>query len=375
VVARRTLALGAAVLLVVVVALVVVRADRMPEEVAVPTTVRSLAVAPMLDSADTANRWLTLGVASEVGRALRSVPGLRVVKEPSTARLTPRRLRELLNVGAVLQMRFHLDSTALRVGVTLIDEKDSTLLKTDYRLSSGSVIEAENRIATDVSTVLRAELGGLRKVAVRVAGTRNESAHEQFLRAMHSESLGTADSYARASAALENAVRIDSAYADAWAAWAAWYAAHGDRTKAIMYARRAIAIDSGRAEPHVVLGDVYWWQRKPRDAEHEYLTAIRRDPTLARARYQYSLMLSELKRRDEAVRESRRAHELDPLDPEIHANYAHTLQLAGRDAEAKIQADELRRISDILHPRPPAPRKAKTHGKQSSRSRSRAQRR
>jgi len=118
----------------------------------------------------------------------------------------------------------------------------------------------------------------------------------------------------------------------------------------------------------VVLADLHWARRDTAPAEREYAAAIRLDPQLARARYRYSLMLSELKRTDEAVREARRAHELEPLAGDVHRNYAHMLARDGRDMESSHELADLRRLTGILQRTNAAPiaRKRADNGQQGS---------
>lgn len=51
---------------------------------------------------------------------------------------------------------------------------------------------------------------------------------------------------------------------------------------------------------------------------------------------------------DEALREARRAHELDPLARDIHEQYIRLLERAGRRSEAGMQQRQLRRITQYL---------------------------
>lgn len=50
----------------------------------------------------------------------------------------------------------------------------------------------------------------------------------------------------------------------------------------------------------------------------------------------------------EALREARRAHELDPLARDIHQHYIGMLERAGRRSEAGMQQRQLRRITQYL---------------------------
>ena len=51
---------------------------------------------------------------------------------------------------------------------------------------------------------------------------------------------------------------------------------------------------------------------------------------------------------DEALREARRAHELDPLARDFHEQYIQLLERAGRRSEAGMQQRQLRRITQYL---------------------------
>ena len=68
----------------------------------------------------------------------------------------------------------------------------------------------------------------------------------------------------------------------------------------------------------------------------------------AHARAEYSRVLEREGKRDEALREARRAHELDPLARDLHENYIRMLERAGRAAEAGMQTRQLRRITQYL---------------------------
>lgn len=68
----------------------------------------------------------------------------------------------------------------------------------------------------------------------------------------------------------------------------------------------------------------------------------------ARSRLEDSRRLAGEGKIDEALREARRAHEMDPLDSDIHRQYVAMLQRAGRNAEAQMQARQLRRINQYL---------------------------
>jgi TolB-like protein len=68
----------------------------------------------------------------------------------------------------------------------------------------------------------------------------------------------------------------------------------------------------------------------------------------ARDRADHARALEREGKVDEALREARRAHELDPLAGDIHEQYIRLLERAGRRSEAGMQARQLRRITQYL---------------------------
>ena len=348
------------------------RVLRTPVTLVPANTVRSLAVVPAVDAADTTRRWLERGIVLEVERALRGVVGLRVVSATATARVPRRRLSELLNVGSMLETRVTTGPT-LKIRATLRGENDSTLLRREYSTTPSDLIEAEDALARDVANTLRAQVGLPAIARVQGFGAPSRQAHEYTMRALVIQLRADSASVRSAATLLDSAVRMDSSYGEAWAARATVADVSGDYDRAAAAAQRAIALDTVSAEPHVVLGDVQWSRRNATDAEREYRTAIRLDPQLALARHRYAVMLFAVGRRDEAIREARRAHELDPLSADLHSAYIQILTRAGRQVEANHEMAELQRVRAILEPSKarPSARKRTDHGKPTSRGRSR----
>ena len=116
---------------------------------------------------------------------------------------------------------------------------------------------------------------------------------------------------------------------------------HSDLTdsEAVPIAReaalQAIALDEKLAEAHASLGLVYRNARECEKAEKEYLRAIELNQGYAYAHYWYSLLLADLGRSRESLRELETAYELDPLSVVIVVNLASKRQEAANFAEAE----------------------------------------
>src|SRR5215470_4482728 len=82
---------------------------------------------------------------------------------------------------------------------------------------------------------------------------------------------------------------------------------------AIRAARKALELDPGLAEPHVLLGQILKKQFRWADAEAEYKQALALNPNNSAAHLEYAGWLTSHGRVDEALAWSRHARELDPL--------------------------------------------------------------
>jgi Tfp pilus assembly protein PilF len=103
-------------------------------------------------------------------------------------------------------------------------------------------------------------------------------------------------------------------------------------------AQRAIELDDTLSEAHSALGfvqvmDEWNWSA----AETNYRRALALDPNNANTHHWYALYLIAMKRPQEAVREIRRAVELDPLSLGINYNEGFVYTLAGMLDEAVAQ--------------------------------------
>ena len=104
--------------------------------------------------------------------------------------------------------------------------------------------------------------------------------------------------------------------------------------KAKAAALRAIDLDGTIAAPYAALGMELTWERKFNAAETAYRKAIALDANYATAHQWYGILLMILSRTSDAVAETRRAAELDPLSLQIQNNYATFLSVSGQPEAA-----------------------------------------
>jgi DNA-binding SARP family transcriptional activator/Tfp pilus assembly protein PilF len=140
------------------------------------------------------------------------------------------------------------------------------------------------------------------------------------------------------------ATAIDPGYAEAYAELAEAYVRigyFGYRPADAMFpkakgaALRSLQLDSTVASAHTALASELMWEHDFREAESQYSKAITLDSTNATAHQWYGVLLMILGRTREAVEQEQRASALEPLSLQIQNNYATFLNIAGNRAEAR----------------------------------------
>ena len=141
------------------------------------------------------------------------------------------------------------------------------------------------------------------------------------------------------------AVRRDPRHAEAWSGLADAYGVLPEYTEttedeaypaARHAATQALEIDPDLAQAHASLAFVlFWWDRDPVLAEHEFRRALELRPGYATAHHWYGNLLLSLDRVDEALAELETAHRADPLSLIIGTERSAALYHARRFAEAE----------------------------------------
>jgi len=309
----------------------------------------SIAVLPFVNmSGGQENEYFSDGITEEILNALAQVPGLKVAARTSAFQFKGQKvdLREVgqqLNVATILEGSVQRSGDNVRITAQLIDAQTGYHIwsgKFDRRLEDIFVVEDE--IARSIADTLRAPLGLEPANQLVIRATEDAEAYELYLRGQ-AMLMERGPSLLRAIRLYEQALARDPNFAAAHAGLAEAYAllpwyALGDwdesLAKADGSARQALVLDSRSARAHVALAnlrrDLWDWPV----ADSHYLQAIELAPNDAEARHQYTQFLSVVGRQDEAIEQSLRYIELDPLSPIMNAGHGRTLMYSARYDEA-----------------------------------------
>jgi TolB-like protein/Flp pilus assembly protein TadD len=320
----------------------------------------SVAVLPFANlSTERENEYFSDGMTEELITALGKVEGLRVAARASSFAFKGKPLDvaevgRTLNVAAVLDGSVRRSGKRVRVTAELVDAQDGGRVWADsYDRELRDVFQMQDELAHAIVGALRVPL----KVAARPntdlvrTATSDPEAHDLYLQGRFLWNQRTYEALGSAAKYFEAAAARDPAYAEAFAGLADTYVLlpqygrvrpRDAFAKARAAAERALVLDSTLAEAHTSLAlvrmDKYDWP----GAGAAFRRALALNPNYATAHQWYSSYLGALGRQDEAVAEVERAHALDPLSRIISANVAS--QLAG----SRRYDDAIRQLRSTL---------------------------
>jgi Tfp pilus assembly protein PilF len=209
----------------------------------------------------------------------------------------------------------------VRITTELIHVADQTPLWSEtYERQAADVLGVQSEVASRITQSLALELLPSQQAPSLRSPTKDSAAHESYLKGLYYLSNVTGENYERARTYFERAVELDPNYAAAYASLAEYYWATDKlppqlaMPKAEQFALRSLQIDESLPEGHTALAGIrfyYNWDWSA--AEKEFTRSLELNPSGAETHRLFSLYLASLSHADRAVREIRRAQQLDPF--------------------------------------------------------------
>jgi serine/threonine-protein kinase len=320
-----------------------------------PLPEKSIAVLPLENlSHDPDNAYFAEGMQDEILARLSKIADLKVISRTSTQKYksAPDNLREIakqLGVGNVLEGSVQKSGDAVRVNVQLINALNDAHLWGDvYQRKLTDIFAVESDIAKTIADTLQAKLTGAEKQLIAAQPTTDLTAYELYLKGRSLWSKRGGENLRQAIGFYEQAIARDPKYALAYSGLAEAYAilpAYTTTAPQDAYptakaaALKALQLDEKLAEAHTALGLLLCiGDLDMAGSISEFQRAIALNPNYANAHHWYGNgPLLALGRFDEAIAESKRAIELDPLSPIINADLGQNLYVARRYDEAIAQ--------------------------------------
>jgi TolB-like protein/DNA-binding winged helix-turn-helix (wHTH) protein/Flp pilus assembly protein TadD len=231
-----------------------------------------------------------------------------------------------LGVQYVIEGSIRRDARNVRITAQLIQTKDQThVWARQYDREMKGLLALESEIAQEIADEIQLTLGDHKSAAAAqpAFSPQEYEAYDLYLKGQYFFNKRTVPGFEEAIRDFQQATAKDPNYARAFAGLADCYALMGGYTgrpqtefmpKARAAALRALQIDDNLPEAHTALALIvenYDWDWQT--AEKEFRRAIELNPNYATAHHWYAEHLTWRGRFDEALQESERARQLDPL--------------------------------------------------------------
>jgi len=323
---------------------------------------KSIAVLPFLNlMGDPEQEHICVGLTDEIishlfkVRSFDEVRSLTSVRSYKDSEKSTTEIAEALRVNYILVGSFKRIGDNMRVTAQLIEPKsDKHIWLKDYDLPYKEVIGIPAIIAIQIADHLKVFIKSEEKERIENEPTENIEAYNLYLQGRYYWSQEGKDDLDKSIDYYKRALEIDPNYALAYSGMAttynsyAWFGYSPQREfipQAKEAAMKALELDYTLGEAHTELAFaqlIYDWDWL--ESEMEFKRALELNPNYARAHDLYAWLLTGVGRHDEAIKQSKRAHELDPLSAVIWVNLGRRYYFA-RDYDKAIE--EYRKVLEL----------------------------
>jgi DNA-binding winged helix-turn-helix (wHTH) protein/TolB-like protein/Tfp pilus assembly protein PilF len=316
-----------------------------------PVRIRTIAVLPFKPLvADARDESLQLGMADTLITTLSNVSEITVRPTSAVRKYTGLEQDAVIagreqRVDAVLDGSIQRLGDRIRVTVRLVRVEDGAQLwASKFDEKSSDIFLVQDSISNQVAEALAVRLTGEERELLTKHYTDNPDAYQLYLKGRYFLNKSTEEDFKKSIDYFQQALEKDPNYALAQAGLADSYAQLGSYGLIQMKdsyprARAALTLalekDEKLGEAHASLGFIlmnYYWDWA--EAEKRFKRAIELNPNYAMAHNWYSQHLAFMARSREAIREAKRAQEIDPLSPWTNSNIGFVSYLARQYDEA-----------------------------------------
>ncbi len=317
-----------------------------------PDQIKSLAVLPLENlSGDPAQEYFADGMTEALISNLSQVRALRVISRTSVMRFKGSRkpLAEIareLNVDAVIEGSVQREGGRVKITARLIRVvNDSPLRSFDYERELTDVLKLQSEVARAVADEIRIQVTAEERARLTTARSVKPEAYEAYLLGRHYLQWHNEENLKLSISHFERAIQLDANYAAAWAGLSrAWQerGIFGAKTlqeveqPARNAAIEAIRLDNYSAEAYTSLANLkFTFDWDWAGAEQGFRRAIALDPGSDEAHILFALLLGALGRHTEAINEAQTAELLNPLSARMQEDFGRVYYRTRKYEEAE----------------------------------------
>ena len=290
---------------------------------------KSIAMLPFKNlSTNVENQYFVDGMMDDVLNHLSGIQGLVVKSTQSSEQYresekTTTQIGKELNVNYLLEGSVQNHADSLRIIIQLIDAVNDTHLWSDnYDFELKQVFNIQSDISKQIAKELNMVISPVELKQLNKKPTENIEAYNMYLKGRFFWHRRTEEDLIKSINYFEQALKIDSTYALAYAGLAdsyfimgfwRWIPREEGFKKGKKFAEMALSMDNTIAEAHTTLGSIYLYQDRNFEAsEKQFKKALSLNPNYATGHHFYSDLLGALGKRKEAIEQIRLALQLNP---------------------------------------------------------------
>ncbi len=348
---QRGIVLATAALALIIIAAALAWRRFAPHEIAYD----SVAVLPFANATDDPQTaYLPDGLTESLIDSLSQLPDLRVsahstVSGYSGREIDPRQAGKELQAQAVITGRVSRQGDRLLIRVELVDTADGSRVWGDeFHRASSEIVAAQREIAREVAAKLRRRRSPGAQQQLDKRHYNDGKAYDLYAQGRHLYPQYTRESQDKALDYFQRAIAQDSHYALAYCGIADIYlslsSVYLPSSEAMPRAREAalnaIELDETLPEAHESMAVVKWygdWDWA--GAEREFQRALQINPSFVDARVNYTNLLLQQKRFEEALQVIRQAKAYDPA----------SLRAIGKEGDVYLFMRQYDRAIEIFH--------------------------
>ena len=293
-------------------------------------TIDSVAVLPFVNASGDPNaEYLSDAFTESLINSLSQLPNLKVMSRDSAFRFKgketdPQTVGRELGVRAIFKGKLTQRGDTLSISAELIDARDSShIWGQQYQRRLIDMDALREQIAGEMAGALRRRLTGAEEKRMTKSYTANPEAYQDYLKGRYWWNKTTVVGFDKGIEYFQQAIAKDPTYALAYSGLADCYSSLADfgvvpakegYLRAKDAALKAVELDDNLAEAHGSLASIkssYDWDWS--GADKEIRRAIELNPSYADAHRLHAEVLWQTGRLNEAIAETKRNLELDPI--------------------------------------------------------------
>ena len=312
---------------------------------------KSIAVLPFVDlSPQKDQEYFCDGISEEIINALTKIKDLRVVARTSSFSFKDRQIdiREIgskLNVEKILEGSVRKAGNRLRITAQLINVEDGYHIWSErYDRDLEDIFTIQDEVTLAIVDMLKIKLLEREKAKLVKRHTEDIDAYNLYLKGRYFWNKRTAEGLKRAIEYFNRAIEKDSQYALAYAGLAdshimlTYYSSSPPEEgfiRAKEAAMKAVDLSENFAEAHASLAlATIMCDRDWKAAEKEFSLALELNPNYANAHLWYAWYFLWIGQNNEAIKEMKKAHKLDPLSLVINSDLGLSFYFARQHNQA-----------------------------------------